>query len=211
VSSIIFPGAIGGANWGGTASDPKLGYVFVYSNEYGSIGWIEKQPEGAAVPYQQASVLGSPFNSKFRYRKLDAKGRVIEEASWPCQKPPWGRLTAVNAATGAFAWQIPLGVTDELPEARRHTGRIGAGGPMVTAGGLVFIGATNDHRFRAIDSRTGKELWETRLDSNAHAIPITYLGRNGKQYVAISTSNGHAGLSDAGPTGEESLVVFALP
>ncbi len=159
VSSVIFPGAIGGVNWGGTASDPRLGYVFAFTNEYASLGWIEKQPEGLPVEYQQASVYGNPFNSKFWDRKTDEAGRVLGASSWPCQKPPWGRLTAVNAATGEFAWQIRLGVTDELPEGKRNTGRIGFGGPIVTAGGVLFIGATNDKRFRAFDSRTGKLLW----------------------------------------------------
>jgi glucose dehydrogenase len=211
VSSVIFPGAIGGANWGGTASDPKLGYVYVFTNEYGSIGWIQKEKEGSQVPYQQASILGSPFNSKFWWRRVDANGRLMGASSWPCQKPPWGRLTAVNAATGEFAWQIRLGVTDELPEGKRNTGRIGFGGPIVTAGGLVFIGATNDKRFRAFDSRTGKLLWETKLDYSAIAVPMTYRGKDGKQYVAVVAADGGAGVTDPNPNHNESLVVFALP
>ncbi len=211
VSNVIFPGPIGGANWGGTASDPKLGYIFVFTNEYGSIGWIQKEPETSKVPYQQASILGNPFNSKFWAVKKDANGLTLGAQSWPCQKPPWGRLTAVNAATGEFAWQIKLGVTDELPEGKKNTGRIGFGGPIVTAGGVVFIGATNDKRFRAIDSRTGKELWETKLEYNAIAVPMTYQGKDGKQYVAITAANGGAGVTDPDQRGEESVVVFALP
>ncbi len=210
-STVVFPGAIGGANWGGTATDPKLGYVFVNTNEYGSLGWVEKQKDGAQVPYQQASVLGSPFNSKFWARKTDARGRLLGESSWPCQKPPWGMLTAVNLKTGDFAWRIPLGVTDELPEGKRNTGRINLGGPIVTAGGVVFIGASNDRRFRAFDSRTGKELWVTKLDYSANAVPMTYMGKNGKQYVAIAVTGGGAGITDPNPANTESLQVFALP
>jgi quinoprotein glucose dehydrogenase len=75
---------------------------------------------------------------------------------------------------------------------------------MVTAGGLVFIGATRDGRFRAFDSRTGKELWSTRFDYNVTAIPITYMGRNGKQYVAVTAATNGEGNN-------ESLHVFALP
>ncbi|HJT87977.1 MAG TPA: PQQ-binding-like beta-propeller repeat protein, partial [Bryobacteraceae bacterium] len=210
-SSVIFPGAIGGVNWGGTASDPRLGYVFAFTNEYGSLGWIQKEKEGSQVPYQQASIFGNPFNSKFWERKLDADGKLMGASSWPCQKPPWGRLTAVNAATGEFAWQIPLGVTDELPPAKQHTGRIGFGGPIVTAGGLLFIGATNDHRFRAFDSKTGKLLWETKLRYSAISVPMTYEGRDGKQYVAVVAANGGAGVTDPDPGNEQSLVVFALP
>jgi quinoprotein glucose dehydrogenase len=210
-SSVIFPGAIGGVNWGGTASDPTTGYVYMYSSEYGSIGWIQKMPEGSKVPYQQASILGDPIRSKFWERKTDAKGRTLGEESWPCQKPPWGRLTAVNAATGEFAWQIPLGVTDELPEGKRDTGRIGEGGPIVTAGGLVFIGATNDRRFRAFDAKTGKLLWEVKLASSAMSVPITYEGKDGRQYVAVVVTGAGATVSDPIPPEDQSLVVFALP
>ncbi len=210
-SSVIFPGAIGGVNWGGTASDPTTGYVYAYSSEYGSIGWIQKMPEGSPVPYQQASILGDPIRSKFWARKTDANGRTLGESSWPCQKPPWGRLTAVNASTGEFAWQIPLGVTDELPEGKRNTGRVGEGGPIVTAGGLVFIGATNDRRFRAFDSRTGKLLWVVKLDSSAMSVPITYEGKDGKQYVAVVATGAGATVSDPIPSDHQSLVVFSLP
>jgi quinoprotein glucose dehydrogenase len=81
----------------------------------------------------------------------------------------------------------------------------------VTAGGLVFIGATNDKRFRAIDSRTGQQLWETKLEYNAIAVPMTFQGKDGKQYVAITAANGGAGVTDPDRRGGESLVVFALP
>jgi quinoprotein glucose dehydrogenase len=84
------------------------------------------------------------------------------------------------------------------------------GGPIATAGGLVFIGATNDRRFRAFDSKTGKELWTVKLNYSAHAVPITYMGKNGKQYVAI-TAAGFSALDDPGPPGGDALVVFALP
>jgi quinoprotein glucose dehydrogenase len=207
----MFPGAIGGTNWGGTASDPGTGYVYTFTNEYGSIGWIEKQADGAQVPYQQASILGNPFNSKFWALKKDAQGRTLGAQSWPCQKPPWGRLTAVNANTGDFAWQIKLGVTDELPPGKQNTGRIGFGGPIVTAGGLVFIGATNDKRFRAIDAKTGKQLWEAKLDHSAIAVPMTYRGKDGKQYVAVVAGDGGAGVTDPVVENKEALVVYALP
>jgi glucose dehydrogenase len=120
------------------------------------------------------------------------------------------RGAAVNAKTGDFAWKVPLGVTDELPEGKRNTGRLNMGGPMATAGGLVFIGASNDRRFRAFDSRTGKPLWETKLDYSAHAVPITFMGKYGTQYVAIVAA-GASALDDPGPPGKDALLVFALP
>ena len=168
-------------------SDWKLGDVYVFTNEYASIGWIQKEPETSKVPYQQASVYGGPFNSKFWAMKTDENGLTLGAQSWPCQKPPWGRLTAVNVATGEFAWQVRLGVTDELPEGKRNTGRIGFGGPIVTAGGVLFIGATNDRRFRAFDSKTGKQLWETKLDYSAIAVPITF---QGKKVTAVCGNHG---------------------
>jgi len=84
------------------------------------------------------------------------------------------------------------------------------GGPITTASGLLFIGASNDRRFRAFDARSGRELWVTTLDMSAHAVPITYAGRNGKQYVAIVAA-GRSALNDDHPEGLDALVVYALP
>jgi quinoprotein glucose dehydrogenase len=180
-STIQFPGN-GGVNWGGPAGDPTTGYIYAFTQDASLVGFIEKKKEGvgsygngtqgSTQPYDRASVTGPG-----PYAGFTANGM-------PCQKPPWGRLTAVNANTGEFAWQITLGVSDNLPEGKRNTGRGGSAGPIVTAGGLVFIGATSDSRFRAIDSKTGKQLWETRLNATGGANPMTYQGKSGKQYVA---------------------------
>ena len=99
--------------------------------------------------------------------------------------------------TGDIAWQSPLGLVEGLPEGKENLGSSGSAGPLATGGGLVFIGATSDHRFRAFDSKTGKELWAAKLSKTANANPMTYEGKNGKQYVAIMAT--------------DSLVVFALP
>jgi quinoprotein glucose dehydrogenase len=202
---------VGGANWGGTAADPNLGYVFVNTMDEASIGWVEKKPETSRVPYDRNSVLGP--TSRFQWFEGDPRSGNINHAgahAWPCQKPPWGRLIAVNAHSGDIAWQTPLGITDELPEGKQNTGRLNMGGPIATAGGLVFIGASNDRRFRAFDSKTGKELWAAKLDYSAHAVPITYRGKDGLQYVAIVAA-GFSALDDPGPPGADALVVFALP
>src|SRR4030095_16828851 len=106
--------------------------------------------------------------------------------------------------------KVPLGITEELPEGNQNTGRLNLGGPIVTAGGLLFIGATNARLVRAFETKTGKELWATKLDMSAHAVPITYQGKNGKQYVAI-TAAGASALARPTPSGPEALVVFALP
>ena len=104
----------------------------------------------------------------------------------PCFKPPWARLVAVNAGTGEIAWEVPLGINDLLPEGKQRVGSPGQGGPIVTAGGLTFIGATNDRMFRAFDSRTGEELWSTAFDYNVKAVPMTYEGSDGAQYLAVN-------------------------
>lgn len=189
-SSLVFPGALGGANWGGVAFDPNSGYAFVVTMDDGAFGWIEKTKAGASVPYDRTTLDGSgPGRGNFDVR--------IGSEIWPCQKPPWGRLIAVNTATGDFAWQIPLGITDGLPSAKQNTGRPALAGAIVTAGGILFVGATDDNRFRAIDAKTGRQLWITKLDRRANADPITYQGHDGKQYVAVVAT--------------DSLHVFALP
>lgn len=192
-STVIFPGPTGGTNWGGMATDPKSGYVFAYTQDLGQVGWTEKRKPGVTysfdtrgsdLPYERAAVDGpGPFHT-FSVPVKEAGGRTI---NWPCQKPPWGRLNAVNANTDEIAWRVPLGITDELPEAQRHTGRSvdAFSGPMTTAGGLVFIGAVNDNRFRAFDSKTGKEQWVFQMAATGNANPMTYQVKNGKQYVAI--------------------------
>src|SRR4029079_7022161 len=85
------------------------------------------------------------------------------DINMPCQRPPWSRLIAVNANTGEIAWQTTLGVNDNLPAGKQNVGGSGSAVPTFTAGGLVFVAATDDQRFRAFDSKTGKELWVTKL------------------------------------------------
>jgi len=215
-TTIVFPGSIGGANWGGVAVDPTQGYVFVNTLNEGSFGWIEERDTGPIArepsPYQRDSIHGRL--ARFWWNPADegSAGNVTTggERAWPCNKPPWATLLAVDAATGEIAWRVPLGITTELPPERQHTGRLGLGGPIATAGGLVFIGATNDRRFRAFNSSTGEELWTAQLPMSAYAVPITYQARDGKQYVAVVAAAASA-LDDASPDDAQQLVVFALP
>jgi quinoprotein glucose dehydrogenase len=204
-SSIIFPGATGGTNWGGMAVDPKDGYIFVYTQDQGQVGWTEKKRPGVEYSFDEhgskleytRSAVDDPAGP-FHTFSAPVKPGDRAAGTWPCQKPPWGHLTAVNANTGEFAWRIPFGVTEQLGPERQNTGRAGGfAGPTATAGGLVFAGIVNDNYFRAIDSKTGKELWSAKLDSEGNADPMTYEGKDGKQYVAIVS-----GLT---------LNVFALP
>ena len=201
-STIIFPGN-GGPNWGGMAADPKLGYVYVQTHDAALSGWVEKKRaegnygsgNGSPQPYDRGSINGpGPYNG-FAAPIRDASGRPFGNA--PCQKPPWGRLWAVNANTGDIAWVTTLGLNEALPPDKQNVGGSGSAGPIVTAGGLLFIGATTDRRFRAFDSKTGKEMWAVKLDQTVNANPLTYQGKNGKQYVAAIAT--------------DSVVAFSLP
>jgi glucose dehydrogenase len=192
-STITFPGGTGGVNWGGTAADPTTGLVFMNAHDTSLVGWVEKKKPGVTYSfdavgseqaYDRASVNGvGPFFT-FSAPLKDANGKVLAQGV-PCQRPPWAHLIAVNANTGEVAWKSVLGLTEALPAGKQLTGNSGSAGPSVTAGGLVFVGATNDRRFRAFDAKTGKELWSATLERNANANPMSYQGANGKQYVAI--------------------------
>jgi len=181
---VIFPGQQGGPNYGGVSVDPKLGYVFVNSRNVGGMGRLDKTPEGDPVAYRRFSPLGKgSFNARF----------WDPDTELPCQQPPWAELMAVNANTGDISWRVPLGTSDELEAKGIHnTGAFGQGGSIATAGGLVFIAGTIDQRIRGFESRSGKLLWEAKLDAEGHTNPMTYMGRNGKQYVVIVTSGVNA-------------------
>lgn len=184
-TTISFPGGVGGANWGGAAFDPATGYAFVTTQDLGLLGWMEAAPDGSDVPY----VKRAPRPSSFTVR--------IRDTTLPCQKPPWGRLTAVDAATGDIAWQSTLGITDDLPAGKQDTGRPIRAAAIVTGGGLLFVAGTDDNRLRAFEAATGREVWAARLAGFGNANPITFRGGNGKQYVAVAAS--------------DRVVAFALP
>ncbi len=114
----------------------------------------------------------------------------------------------MDTRTGDIAWRTPLGTIPALEEKGvKNTGAPNLGGSIATAGGLVFIAATNDGRFRAFDSKTGRLLWDQPIDANGHTIPITYQGKDGKQYVAIMAGGGGGFF---GGTPSDSLMAFAL-
>jgi glucose dehydrogenase len=193
--TLLFPGTLGGATWSGISFDPRLGYAFVNTNELGSIGKMQEQPPGSPVAYLRTAPVGQ-------------FARFTDPNLWPCQQPPWGLLNAVNVHTGEIAWRVPLGITEELEKRGiRNTGAPNIGGSIATAGGLVFIAATNDSRFRAFDSRTGRELWVAKIEASGHATPMTFLGRDGRQYVVIAAGGG--GFFGSDPS--DAIQAFALP
>jgi glucose dehydrogenase len=192
-NALFFPSTLGGGNWGGVSIDPSLGLLFVNVMHIGQWGHMEKR----GAEYVRTSAYG-PY-ARFWNR----------DTHIPCQNPPFGEMIAVDLASGDIAWRKPLGRIEALEAIGvRDTGTLGLGGSIATAGGLVFIGATIDARFRAFDSKAGKVLWETKLEANGHSSPLTYLGRDGRQYVALMAAGG--GAFFGGPV-SNTLVAFALP
>jgi len=189
--TVMFPGTNGGPNWGGAAFDPETDTLYVNSMDVGAF-------------MRMIETGGDPA-----WRTRGTKwGRFWDSNQYPCQKPPWGHLTAIDLNSGTFRWRAVLGEYDELTERGvPKTGAANLGGSVVTAGGLVFIAATNDSRFRAFDKETGEVLWETRLPASGHASPMTYRGKNGRQYVAIASGGGNK----YNKTYLAKLMVYALP
>jgi quinoprotein glucose dehydrogenase len=207
--SVNFPGPNGSVNWGGGSFDPKLGYYIVNSQDLGQL--TEEGLQGSQ-PMQANGVTGgnAPLNNdNIPYAMVGLNGRFKQLSSgMMCQQPPWGRLTAVNVNTGDIAWQVPLGITESLPPAQQKTGRPNSGGSIVTASGLVFIGATDDSRFRAFDAKTGKEVWTIKIPAGSHSVPVTYMGKDGKQYLVFPATGGDF-IED--PGADDELLAYRLP
>jgi glucose dehydrogenase len=193
-TTVVYSGTIGGGNWGGVAFSPALGLIFVNTSNLATLGRMVSDPQNPG-----------------KYRNELAYTRFWDDNKYPCQQPPWGELVAVNANTGDIAWKVPFGVYPELiAKGIPPTGTPNLGGPIVTASGVLFIGATKDARFRAFDARTGKELWYAQLEAAGAATPMTYMGKDGTQYVVIA--QGGPGDTDRGGTENypQKLVAFAL-
>lgn len=191
--TVNLPGTQGGVNYYGGAFDPKLGLFVVNVNNLAQPMRMVKMPDGSYAN-------SGPLAGTRRFWN--------PENHLPCGPTPWGQLVAVNVHTGEVAWRSTLGVTDILPEGKQATGRPGLGGAITTASGLTFVGATDDARFRAFETATGKEIWTHKLRGSASATPVTYKGGDGRQYVAVMATGG--GQVGAALTTDE-LVAFSLP
>jgi glucose dehydrogenase len=196
---VTFPSTVGGGNWNGLSYDPTLGFAFTSVMNLGQVAkMVQGSARGGGPP---TWVRRSPWGG--------AVGRFWNpETRIPCSAPPFGELVAVDVNRGEIAWKVPLGFVESLKaKGLANTGTLNIGGSIATASGLIFIGATIDCRFRAFDSRTGKQLWETALDACAHAVPMTFLGKDGRQYVVVAAGGG----SYLGATPGSTIVAFALP
>ena len=190
--TVTLPGTQGGVNYYGGAYDPALGLFVAEVNNLGQPMRIIRNQDGS---YSNSGPLAGTV------RFWNPSDHL------PCTPTPWGQLVAVNVNTGKIAWRTTLGVTDSLPPGKQNTGRPGLGGAIVTAGGLTFIGATDDARFRAFETKTGKEIWTVKLPASAESTPVTYADAKGQQYIAVVATGGF-GIG-AALTGD-SLVVFSL-
>lgn len=216
---ITYPSSVGGPNWGGASFLPDLHlYVVNVMNKVtfrpamvagtpdtgsGPGGMAHPSSDGDAPrpsgprPQRPRGGMQQPFGF------TAPNGEQLS-----CGALPWGELVAVDVEARKIVWRVPLGITEGIGPAGDTTGTSNLGGSMATQSGLVFIGATNDRRFRAFDASTGKKLWEATLDASGAATPISYMGKDGKQYVVIAagggTSVGREVMSDE-------VVAFRLP
>lgn len=206
---IQSPGYAGGINWGGVAFDDGRQIAIAAVNHLPTVVKLVQRDEPGAkeddvangIPTEHASQDGTPYRLQ--------RGVLVSPFGIPCTAPPWGTLAAVDLQRNTLLWQVPLGTTRDFTPwfiPSRGIGMPNMGGPIVTASGLIFIGAATDNYLRAFDIATGKELWKGRLPAGGQATPMTY-ELSGRQYVVIS-AGGHGSL---GTTRGDYVVAFALP
>ncbi len=204
--SLLFPSALGGGNWGGAAFDATSNTLIIKAENLATRLALRKKGENEkdegipAIDYLTHPLRGVPFK---------AVGEVfLSPLGVPCSPTPWGTLTAIDLGTGKVKWQVPLGQSYKwgitIP-ASFGWGSPNIGGPIVTAGGVVFIAAALDSKLRAIEAATGKELWQAPLPYPGMSVPITYMV-NGKQYVVISAGGNSRADTDLG----DATVAFTL-
>lgn len=206
--TVEIPGTRGGGEWGGAAFDPAANLFYIKSNDAPDLITIKRGSKNASEEEAQRNAA-SQFAADDKGAKPNEFVNSTGYKTWkdpsgnPAITPPWGTLSAINMATGDYAWQLPVGndstrQTKGAPE----TGQEGKAGPIVTAGGVIFISGTDDKKLRAFDKSSGKLLWQTVLPAIANATACTYMA-NGKQYVAISV-----GGTKENPSGF--IMAFAL-
>jgi len=206
--TLVIPGNIGGMNWSGYAFDP--GRHLLLANVNNIPAKIRLVPRAEFEDYSHRSERGeytaqdgSPYGM---FRSF-----IQAPSDLPCSPPPWGLLTAVDLAKGTIRWQVPLGSMQDFggSHAPVSPGAISLGGPIVTAGGLVFVAGTVDPFIRAFDIDTGRELWKAPLPASGAATPMTYLSTPGGRQFLVIAAGGHAKVTEESQS--DSLVAFALP
>jgi len=212
--TIQYPGMVGGMNWGSLSVDAGRRLLVVNTQRIAT--YIRMVPRADYDAMVEARGGAPAFGFEPQEGTPYALERYPLLSPWlgaPCNPPPWGTLVAVDLATGDIVWEVPLGNTRDLAPwpIWLFLGEMGVpnlGGPITTASGLTFIGATTDAYLRAFKTATGELLWKTRLPASAQATPMTYrVSPDGKQYVVIA-AGGHMLL---GTKAGDSLVAYALP
>ena len=212
--SIVFPGNIGVFNWGSVAVDPQRQLLIAAPVRLAyKYTMIKRTPQTATE--RMFTKDGTPYwNENFHGDYAIHIQQLASELGIPCIAPPWGRMVGVDLKTGKTEWLRRVGTTENLSTTFMPgrfpigfpMGMVAHGGPLVTAGDVVFHGATADNFFRAYDSSTGKLLWQTELSAGAQATPSTFMGKDGKQYVVIA-AGGHGSM---GTKEGDSVVAFRL-
>jgi quinoprotein glucose dehydrogenase len=203
--SVMYPGNAGGSNWGGVAVDPERQLVVANVMD---LPWTVRLVPGEDVERLRRENPGKEIAPQKGTRYGMWRETLLSPLGLPCNAPPWGELMAVDLASGDVRWRVPFGsVRDISPiPIPWKPGVPNVGGPLVTASGLVFIGAAMDDYLRAFDLESGAELWKARLPAGGQATPMTYRA-GGRQFVVIA-AGGH---SRAGTTIGDHVVAFALP
>jgi quinoprotein glucose dehydrogenase len=208
--TIEYPGFAGGINWGGIAFDPDKRLAVAFAMDLPMEVALIARDELRGV-YDSGEFQGQEFARQSGTPYGMRRTALLSPLDMPCTAPPWGTLSAVDMAAGEIVWQRPLGTIRDVAPAivpNFEFGVPGAGGPIVTASGLIFIAAAIDNYLRAFDVTNGDKLWEGRLPASGQATPMTYfLEEPGKQYVVIA-AGGHARM---GSTTGDYVLAFALP
>jgi quinoprotein glucose dehydrogenase len=197
LGTVMYPSQIGGHNWGSPAIDPVRKIMVVNTNHLAVVGQLipRSECEVDQVIYPQG---GTPY--------CYAAQPLVSPLGIPCTSPPWGTLSTIDLITGDVLWTVPMGTLGSWPLSMIKGG-VTLGGPLTTKAGLIFIGASMDPVFRALDLETGEELWQADLPTTANSVPMTYRLENGRQFVVVAAGGHYAGFSEHG----DHLVAFALP
>jgi quinoprotein glucose dehydrogenase len=202
--SLVVPGNIGGLHWGGMAWDPSTRRIIAPVNHLPAIVRLlpgsDFDRERASPNQEVMEQRGTAFSVSRQF--------FLAPSGIPCVAPPWGELVAIDVDTGQTAWRTTLGDLREIFKltSSAPTGAPNLGGPMTTATGLVFIGATIDPYFRAFETTSGRQVWEARLPTGARATPLLFTTGQGRQLIAIAVGGHDTPLSKPGTT----LMVFGL-